>query len=287
MLTQHIAAVPYSSALLRGLMRTANALIARPMLRSADQVVFISKAVAAEFASLSTKAPPQLVFNGVDSAVFGLASPGFDRTAARATFGLPAEKPVVLFVGRFVEKKGLHHIERLARQRPDLAFALAGWGPIDPDAWGLANVHVLRGLSGPALPPLYQASDVFLLPSIGEGLPLVLQEALACGLPVLCGKATTAADPDAAALIDGLDVDGADPDVLARAMAARIDGALAAIAAPGGIVAAQARNAYVRAHYSWSEAAAAYLSMMRGLVAPAGGHAVRPAQPLPRDARQP
>ena len=286
-LTQHIAAVPYSNPLLRGLMGAANALIARPMLRAADQVVFISKAVATYFGDVATKAPPRLVFNGVDTGLFSLPAPGFDRRAIRVALGLPAEARVVLFVGRFVEKKGLHLIERLARQRPDLVFALAGWGPIDPGGWGLANVRVIRGLQGPSLAPLYQASEVFLLPSIGEGLPLVLQEAMACGLPVLCGKETLAADPDAATLIEGVDVEGADPDALARAMSIRLDGMLAATSGPDGTASAAARHAYVRSRYSWSEAAAAYAAIIRGLVTPHLGHTASPAPQVPQNARRP
>ena len=42
-LTQHIAGIQYRNPLLRGIMRAANALIARPMLAAADQVVFISR----------------------------------------------------------------------------------------------------------------------------------------------------------------------------------------------------------------------------------------------------
>ena len=136
-----------------------------------------------------------------------------------ASLGLPVDRPVALFVGRFVEKKGLHLIERLARRRPDLTFALAGWGPIDPTGWRLPNVHVLSDLQGETLVPLYQSSDVFVLPSVGEGWPLVLQEALACGLPVICGQETAAADPGAGARIEGVAIEGADPDTAVAALA--------------------------------------------------------------------
>lgn len=268
-LTQHIAAVPYRSPLLRGVMAAANALIARPMLRAADQVVFISEAVALAFARVRFKAQPRCIFNGVDTDVFRLPLAGFDRARARAALGLPAEARTALFVGRFVEKKGLHLIERLARLRPDLTLALAGWGPIDPGAWRLPNVHVLSGLQGPSLVPLYQSSDVLVLPSIGEGLPLVLQEALACGLPVICGQETAAADPSARTLIDGVKIEGVEPGAAAAALARRIDRLLAATAAPHGPAAAAARHAYVLSRYSWTEAAKAYLSIMKRLAAPA------------------
>jgi glycosyltransferase involved in cell wall biosynthesis len=68
-------------------------------------------------------------------------------------------------------------VRRMARQRPDIQWAFAGWGHLDPQVWGLPNVVVFRDLSGADLVPLYQASDVFVLPSKGEGFPLVIQEA--------------------------------------------------------------------------------------------------------------
>jgi alpha-maltose-1-phosphate synthase len=268
MLAQHIAAVPYKNRVLRAVMGVANALIARPMLATADQVVFISAAVAGHFAHVPFKAAPRLIFNGVDMDVFGLPPVGFDKGAARAALGLPVDRPVVLFVGRFVEKKGLHLIERLARRRSDLTFALAGWGPIAPNDWRLKNVHLLSNLEGPSLTPLYQSSDVFVLPSIGEGLPLVLQEALACGLPVICGQETAAADPGAGTLIEGVKIEGADPDAATAALADRIDRVLAENAGGCGAAAGGVRSAYVLSRYSWAEAARAYLSIMTSLVEP-------------------
>jgi glycosyltransferase involved in cell wall biosynthesis len=268
-LAQHIAAVPYRNSLLRAIMGAANALIARPMLATADQVVFISAAVARNFSQVRFKAAPRLIFNGVDTDVFRLASADFNKDKARASLGLPADRPVALFVGRFVEKKGLHLLQRLARRRSDLTFALAGWGPIDPSDWRLPNVHVLNSLQGPSLVPLYQSSDVFVLPSIGEGLPLVMQEALACGLPVICGQDTAAADPGAGALIEGVEIEGVDPDATAAALARRIDRVLAENTGARGVAAAYARHSYVLSRYSWTEAARAYLCIMNSLVEPA------------------
>jgi glycosyltransferase involved in cell wall biosynthesis len=262
-LVQHIAAVPYSNPVLRLVMRAANAVIARPMLAAADQVVFISDTVLQHFADVRFKAAPRLIFNGVDTDVFQLPSPDFDRRAARLALSLPIDGKVVSFVGRFVEKKGLQIIERLARQRPDLTFALAGWGPIEPRAWGLPNVHVVSGLQGASLVPFYQMSDVFVLPSIGEGLPLVLQEALACGLPVICGADTASADPDAARLVEGVPINSADPDGTAGAFSTRIE----AVIGQNSAAAARQRHAYVQGRYSWTEAAKAYSLIMGDLVA--------------------
>jgi glycosyltransferase involved in cell wall biosynthesis len=261
-LTQHIAAVPYSNPVLRAIMATANTLITRPMLAAADQIVFISTAVAGQFARVRFKAPPRLIFNGVDGGVFSLPAAGFDRQAARAALGLPTETPIALFVGRFVEKKGLHLIERLARRRPDVTFALAGWGAIDPRAWRLPNVFVLSGLEGHSLAPLYQSSDLLILPSVGEGLPLVIQEALACGLPVICGRETAAADPGAAALLESVAIEGIEPDAAADALAVSLDRILAGNGIAASSSAARERHAYVVARYGWTEAARSYISIL-------------------------
>ena len=187
LIVQHIGAVPYRNPILRGLMALGNRLVARPILGGAEQVVFISQFVRDYFGRLNFRRPPQLVFNGVDTGVFrpGTAD---ERAAARARFGFGEGERVALFVGRFVEKKGVARLGRAAAQRPDITFAFAGWGLIDPDAWRLPNVRVFSDLSGGGLAQLYQASDVFVLPSHGEGFPLVVQEALACGLPVVCGR---------------------------------------------------------------------------------------------------
>src|SRR6202008_680383 len=95
-------------------------------------------------------------------------------------------------------------------------FGFAGSGPLDPSVWGLPNVRVYSALSGSTLVPLYRASDVLLLPSVGEGFPLVVQEALACGLRIICGTETARAAARAGAWINGVEVDPAAPRHTAR-----------------------------------------------------------------------
>jgi len=258
---QHIGAVPYRNPILRGLMALANRLVARPILGGAGQVVFISQFVREYFAGLRFKRTPALIFNGVDTEVFSPATGG-ERAAARERFGFAPDERVVLFVGRFVEKKGVTLLGKTAAKRPDMTFAFAGWGLIDPAAWGLANVRVFSDLAGASLADLYRAADVFVLPSQGEGFPLVVQEALACGLRVVCGDESTGADADAARFLVGVDVTGAEEDVSARISAA-IDRALD----DGDGHDPAARAAFTRSRYSWSAAADRYADLLDGLIA--------------------
>ncbi len=148
---QHVGFVPYKSALLRTLMQGANRSIAAPLLGSADRVIFISELTMRQFAHVCWRRPPAVIFNGVDTEVFSPALASEEIAQARARFGLPATGSVALFVGRFVEKKGLRALEHMARLRSDVLFVFAGNGALDPRYWRLPNVRVYSGLSGARL----------------------------------------------------------------------------------------------------------------------------------------
>eukprot|EP01035_Chromulina_nebulosa_P066758 gene66758-91436_t len=117
-LIQHIAGIPFVNPLLKRVMALANLIVTRPMLRAADQVVFISDTVRDAFAGVATKRPALLLFNGVDATIFQPARADV-RAETRAELGMTDARPLLLFVGRFVEKKGLAIIRRAAAARPD------------------------------------------------------------------------------------------------------------------------------------------------------------------------
>jgi len=215
------------------------------MLRAADQVVFISDTVRQHFASYRMKRSPLLQFNGVDTGVF---HPGGEE---RAAFGLPESGLLAAFVGRFVEKKGLSILEAVARQCPQVEFALAGTGPIDPRQWGLPNVHLLGPLPPERIAALFRSADCLLLPSVGEGYPLVIQEALAVGLAVICGEESARADPAASRWLQGAAVDLTDIEGSAAGISAILTGFEAQPAASR-----QAMIDYSQRAYSWSGFAA-------------------------------
>ncbi|WDF72621.1 glycosyltransferase family 4 protein [Novosphingobium sp. KACC 22771] len=249
-LIQHIAGIPFASGVMRAVMALANAVVTRPMLWAADRLVFISDTVRRDLLGDPARRDYALLFNGVDGDVFTRLGP--------AAQGLPEGKRRVLFVGRFVEKKGLSILRAVAAMRPDVAFLLAGAGPIRPASWGLANVHDLGPQAPAQLAALYRSADCLLLPSVGEGYPLVIQEAMACGLPVICGAPTHLADPEAGPFLRGVAVDLADAEGSAARVAAMLD-------APGPTMAQRAQMAaWAAARYSWAAMARAIMGLTTG-----------------------
>lgn len=131
------------------------------------------------------------------------------RNAARARLGWKESRRKVLFIGRLSARKGLDLLLQSQNDQYDLVFC----GPGDAEILGHVDgerieYHTPR--SRLELLPLYQAADVFALPSRSEGnLVLVAQEALFCGLPVLLGE-----DPGLTRFLDcdGLYVSKLDPD---------------------------------------------------------------------------
>ena len=250
--TQHIGMVPYRNPVLRALMFVAYRVLARFVLGGATRVIFVSDAVKRYFEGfIAFKSPPLLVANGVDTQVFQPADAA-RRAALRSELGAGAGDAVLLFVGRFVEKKGLPLLRILAQRFPQARWLFAGWGPLDPAAWRLPNVAVLRGRSGGALASLYQAADLLVLPSVGEGFPLVVQEAMACGTPALVSDPTAEGWPQARALL-------LSEPLGAERWATRIR---ALLATPGELAALRPQvAAFAREHWSWERCVERYAEL--------------------------
>lgn len=112
----------------------------------------------------------------------------------RARLGIGRDQILFGFLGRMVPVKGLSDLIEAAallhRREPRSAFVLAGDGPlrttleVTADELGLRGIVRFLGFT-PDPGEVLAALDVFVLPSLGEGVPMALVEALALGKPVI------------------------------------------------------------------------------------------------------
>jgi starch synthase len=100
-------------------------------------------------------------------------------------------------VGRFTQKKGLDIVYEIAKARPGFRWVLIGRDDLDPRTWNLPNIQVLSPQPQTVLRQYYISADLFILPSMGEGFPLAIQESLSCGLPAAVPKEIADYVPDA------------------------------------------------------------------------------------------
>lgn len=106
-----------------------------------------------------------------------------------------AGRPVVLAVGRLAEQKGFATLIDAAVLwrdiRPEPLLVIAGQGPLEAELdRRAASLAVAVTFAGHRLdvPALLAAADVFVLPSAWEGQPLILQEALRAGVPIVASR---------------------------------------------------------------------------------------------------
>jgi glycosyltransferase involved in cell wall biosynthesis len=117
-----------------------------------------------------------------------------DRVAVRQSLDIPAEAPVLGNVGRFsTQKNPLDWVKiagRVGRRLPQAWFLLVGDGSLHIQVEqalkdeGIFERTKLTGLRRD-VPRMMSAMDIFLLTSLWEGLPRVIPEAMAMGIPVV------------------------------------------------------------------------------------------------------
>jgi glycosyltransferase involved in cell wall biosynthesis len=165
-------------------------------LRGARAVIAVSDALAGKARALGVDAERvHLLYNGVDGARF---QPG-DRAAARRTLELPGDDPLLLYVGNLKPAKGcvdlLEAFPAVLRHHPRARLAFVGSGAADTtlarraQQLGIAERVLLAGARPHGQLALWmQAADLLSLPSHNEGVPNVVLEAMACGLPVVATR---------------------------------------------------------------------------------------------------
>jgi glycosyltransferase involved in cell wall biosynthesis len=148
--------------------------------------------------------------NGVDASRFAITPQIMRRaTQVRRQLGIPLGAPVLLFVGRLTCDKGIPELVKafseLVARFPELRLLLVGCFedgdplPLDTRRFLETNPHVI--FAGPVrdVVPYYATADVLVLPSHREGLPTIVLEAQAVGVPVVAASVTGTVD----VIVDG------------------------------------------------------------------------------------
>lgn len=170
------------------------------LMRSVDRVIALSEYVR-EYVATTGRTPREKlvrVYYGIDPSRFS----GGDRAKARASLSIAASTHVGLCVARFHPQKDhatlFRAVDRLRKAGRDVVLLLAGGDPFYGFQKQLQELVATMDLARHVrflgirddVPELLAACDVFVLPSLYEGLGLVYLEAMAAGRPVLATNGT-------------------------------------------------------------------------------------------------
>ncbi len=178
----------------KGLKSALRRLVTRFLLRNVDQFLAVGSANSDYFAAHGASADRiTFVPHCVDNDRFReQGSPDAGRRR-RAELGIQADQTVFLFAGKFEDKKRPLDVIRafLGVNHPSAVLVMAGAGGLEEQARVLASgdprIRFLPFQNQTAMPGLYAAADVFVLPSYGrqETWGLAVNEAMNCGCAII------------------------------------------------------------------------------------------------------
>lgn len=187
--------------------RLASNLVEKRFVRKCDALVCPGSSSRAYHAALG--ASPRKVFispyTTANDDLYVERSRDFrsDRARLRQRTGIGEER-VIVFVGQFIERKGIEYLltayEELKQEVGDLALVLVGDGPLI-DIYrkyclskGFRSVYFPGFVTEEEKIMYYSIADVFVLPSLKDQWGLVVNEAMLCGLPVVVTESTGASE---------------------------------------------------------------------------------------------
>jgi teichuronic acid biosynthesis glycosyltransferase TuaC len=181
-----------------------------------------------------TLACGQSVADGIDAVtgkrslcVYGVVdlnqfSPATDKVSLRKELGLPLNKMVALYAGYLQEQKGIYEMleafSRIYKVKSDILLCVCGSGEDELRFTQMVRernlehiIRILGEVPADQMNKWMKASDLFVLATHTEGMPNVVMEAMACGLPVVTttvgGLPEAIGDCEGAILVPPRDVD--------------------------------------------------------------------------------
>ncbi|MDQ2052606.1 glycosyltransferase family 4 protein [Natronolimnohabitans sp. A-GB9] len=159
--------------------------VGRVAFEAADRILCYHERDRNELLDRGIRTDIEVIHNGIDCEQF----------APQATDG-GVSSPYIVFVGRLQPGKGAHYLidafSRIAGSHPDQRLVIVGDGPRRDELEQLARkkgvaerVEFMGEVPNDELPAIVGDADVFALPSLAEGLPRTVLEALACETPVI------------------------------------------------------------------------------------------------------
>jgi glycosyltransferase involved in cell wall biosynthesis len=191
-----MANVPIILTHVHGIGRTRNfnrKLLNRFLLPHVDRMLAVGEAVKDDILQSNPAVNPEKVINIGNSIDLDYFSSTIDKQIARRKFGIPENSFVFGTAGRLAPTKGLRYLIRafaqIKKRLGNVELLIAGTGELKDRLEKRAaklgcnsSVHFLGHVDN--MPEFYSAVDVFVLPSVAEGLPKVIIEAMAAG--ILC-----------------------------------------------------------------------------------------------------
>jgi N-acetyl-alpha-D-glucosaminyl L-malate synthase BshA len=120
------------------------------------------------------------------------------RNEMRIKLGIKADEKIILFVGRLHPVKGVKHLIKavnVVRQKHKAKLLLVGKGPEQDRLKKLVEqlhledyVKFMGPIPNEKIPWIYAAADILVLPSLSEGFPVTILEAMASGLPIIATR---------------------------------------------------------------------------------------------------
>lgn len=167
-------------------------IINRLLSRFTDKVVAVSEAVKDDILKYDgvKRDKVEIIYNGVDVNRFL----NVNGDLVRKEFGINMDAAVVGTVGRLTMQKGhkclIDAISKIKNNFPEIAFLLIGDGPLKNDlevyaeTLGMKNNIIFAGTRR-NIPEVLAAMDIFVFPSLWEGLGTAVIEAMAAGKPII------------------------------------------------------------------------------------------------------